>query len=366
MADTFGALQLPAPTTDSPIGDPALGMIGGFIRGAINNMLSTAWAALRPASIPSDQPLVRELYLFDPKLRNFNVTTLPALFVYRGNGVIDDAANDWLTDASETHALFLLPLLAREESRVREQFLSAIVKVVAAALNKGRDPGWYDPNDPDKTAIGAPADDDAFILSTSTSTNPITFSGAALNGVLGDSALAPRRNLTITTELTEDPAYNTTDPIVVTFVGHFGATSTKTMTLTSPTGGETLLLGTDVAQLASLAEPAMLSTEGAIKVGVAPFKPRGSSLRERANLERIDLVSYNIGAISVRALDGDESAIERLGFVGVDMRLAVREVLKADPSNTSRFPFNGPIRIDADFTHANGDVIESITMPQPS
>ncbi len=109
-------------------------------------------------------------------------------------------------------------------------------------------------------------DDDAVIVEFATSTGADTRNGAELDGVLGGT-LNPPRNVTVTTTA-DASTYNTTDPIVISGTDVAGTSITENVTLTNANGGETKT-GTKVfATVTSVVFPAMLTTNGGIRVGV--------------------------------------------------------------------------------------------------
>lgn len=109
-------------------------------------------------------------------------------------------------------------------------------------------------------------DDDAVIVEFATTTSEDTRSGAELDGTLGGT-LNPPRNITVTTTA-DASTYNTTDPIVVSGTDVEGTSITENITLTNANGGETKTGLKVFATVTSVVFPAMLTTNGGIRVGV--------------------------------------------------------------------------------------------------
>lgn len=109
-------------------------------------------------------------------------------------------------------------------------------------------------------------DDDAVIVEFATTASEDTRSGAELDGALGGT-LDPPRNITITTTA-DASTYNTTDPIVVSGTDAAGTSITENITLTNANGGETKTGLKVFATVTSVVFPAMLTTNGGIRVGV--------------------------------------------------------------------------------------------------
>ncbi len=116
---------------------------------------------------------------------------------------------------------------------------------------------------------GALLDDDAIKTSIATSTSVATYTGAALNGVMGALSKAPfGRNIIITTT-TASNAYNIVDPIVITGKATDGVTViAENFTLTTDDGNE-IVAGTKAfSSITSIAVPAQAAGTGTFKFGV--------------------------------------------------------------------------------------------------
>ena len=71
--------------------------------------------------------------------------------------------------------------------------VNAFSKLIDAAVEADRDPSYVHPSDTDPTAATIAADTDSIKTSVATSTSPVSYSGGALNGVIGGAAfLQPR------------------------------------------------------------------------------------------------------------------------------------------------------------------------------
>lgn len=338
MADSFGLLTLPASAGDTPVGDPGLYKLAQFIAAVINDNTSTAWSSAQPAPGGSETPTVKTILLFNPEQQSANDEHFPALFVWRELGRLGENAQDRLESIDTVKLLWVFPKRARTEARAREQFANSVVKSVAKAIRLGRDSAWLDTGDTDPVAASVAADADSFLLSKATLLASHTYSGAALDGALGDDTLSPRLSLTLTLATAAPGTYNTTDPIVITYLDVFGDTATGDLTPTTDTGPEVLSLDQDMSQLVSIAVPAQGSTDGAIAAGNAARAGRGSSLYGRTEFDRITLSEWRVVPLMIE-LDGNQNADQRLKYHGVSITLEVTESLAIDiEADDDRYP----------------------------
>jgi len=338
MADTFGLLSLPASTTDDPVGDPALKKIGAFMQAVANAQLTAAWLTLRPRLQPQEQAVIKAVFTHDPDELCFNDKFLPALFIYRESGRPEQTAEDWFTDTTKVNALWVYPPEPAAKQRPRNPFVNAVAKALADALNEGRHPAWFDPGDTDPLAISVAASPNSFLLSKATQTSPVTYSGVGLDGLLGTSSLSPRLAFTVTTTAAAGSVYNTSAPIVVTYIDCLGRTATANIFLTLTSGGETVILLQDVKQLVSVVVPAQLAITGTLQFGNALRTGRGSQIWARAGLVmEAEMTDWKVGPVSVDVLDGEGRIAEKLTYPALHMTLELLEVRTTDLTNMARF-----------------------------
>lgn len=333
MADTFGSTELPASPTDLPVGDPALLKLGTYLQAVINAQLGTAWDAMRPRDGDFSLP-VRAVLTHDPRRRSFNDARLPALFVFRTKGGFVRGAEEFDSDATDICVIWIYPPEIQIKQVPREPFANAVAKVVRRALELERHPSWVDAGDPDPRAPSFDADVDSIVLAQATSTSAVSLSGAELDGAIGDSVMAPRRGLTITTSTTGSPAYNTSDPIEIAGVNLFGLDATWSLQLTQANGGETVALPQDVAQVTQVDLPEMLSALGSISIGTAAVQGRGSNARERCRFDRCRLRSWQPQPFQIGVETARGKGVDNLVHDMVEMHLDVIETYQIDLDTT--------------------------------
>lgn len=113
----------------------------------------------------------------------------------------------------------------------------------------------------------------AFKTSIATSTSAAEYTGGALNGALGASALPFGRKVTVTTT-TSAAAYRVgaSFPIVVTGEDEFGQALTESLLLVATNGNETITGTKGFAKVTSIAIPAQLTTAGFFTFGATGVK----------------------------------------------------------------------------------------------
>lgn len=337
MADTFGALTLPALTTDSPIGDPAIGKLLAFFKAVLNAYVGAAWAALRPRAGNEALP-VRTTIADDPHLRTFNEKDLPALFMWRRQGKPVDIASDIRVSEDLVRGLWVFPPDPQFKQTPRSPFGNALVHALDMVLERGRDPSWFDAGDTEPTAISYAADPVSIKTSIATSTSTVTYSGAALNGSVGTAIMSPRRALTVSTTLAGSPTYNTTGSIVWTYIDWYGQTVTASVKLTSSTAAQTITTVIEAKQVVSVALPAQLLTAGTFTFGTAAVVGRGSVLTTRAGLMKADITEWASVKLDIQVLD-DEGRVDHVkNYAAIQFELAIQERHRFDLTDTARFP----------------------------
>jgi len=148
VADTYGALQIPVPTSDTPIGDPLLTTLLAFFQAILNAKASSAWGALDPS-----KPCVRAVFDSRPE-ELFNDKQLPALYLARTEvGEAKWIASDWRVRESKLSLSWVFPPVSQNRQSQRDQFINALHSVMETILEfEGRDPSWVVGGDPDPLA----------------------------------------------------------------------------------------------------------------------------------------------------------------------------------------------------------------------
>jgi hypothetical protein len=338
MADLFGALALPSVATEDPVGDPTLGHLAGFCQAVLNAELGTAWNKLSPR--PNGK-VVSEAFTHDPLKGDFPETALPALFIYREKGKIEQAAADDLTDRARIILLWMPPPEAHQTHAVaRDPFGNAIGKTLALFFRVGRHPAWAAAGDSDPTAPSFAADEAAWLPPVATQLATATYLEAVLNGPLGVlqhaedfEALSPRRIPTITSAPAAG-AYNTAADIVITAINWYGAEIAFPVRLTLADGGETLRFTQDVRKIVSVAFPAMLTTDGFLSVGSAAVVGHGSQIAEVCQLWQPAIVVEH-GPWPVEIGIYDDEGIQRMR-IRYDAVKVVLEVVERNVESLDR------------------------------
>lgn len=333
MADTFGALSLPAavPSADTgdgytpaAAGDPCLDTLAAFFSAVLIADVGDAWDARAPAA--EEQPIVRSVFTHDPTQVEFNEALLPALFLWRpGEGAgVDKYAEDLLRDAAMLRLWWVMPYAPDPDvQRQRMPFINAVGKALARACNAGRHPAWV-------LAADSTADPDAIRLATTNTTGAVTWSGAGLNGVVGGGTVTASRRVTVTASASAG-AFNTTDPIEVTGVldaANGGEEHTESLYLTSANGGQTITGIWRFAGVTSIARPAQLLAAGTISVGYAasPEATLGSLVKRAAGLARLAVTTTKPRRFEIMNEAGD-----RMGpFYAAEVAIEIEEIEQDD------------------------------------
>lgn len=345
MAEGFGAITVPIGTTP----DPALAILGDYFKTIVNLDAKASWEE-RPFG---DEEVIKTVFGLSPNGRVFDSCLLPALFVYRTGGLFSQTADDWLEDSSVIKLAWLLPISAVDDVDIRREFFKAFAVLVAKAARRGRDTRWQWDADDQAGAITVAASPDSIALAHATSLTAQTLSGAALDGQLGAvTEHKPRLIPTITTDLVGVDTYNVTTPITFTVVDWYGRTKTLTKRLTLIRGGETLVLGEDVKRIASVDEPAMLSTLGQIRYGNRERVGIGSSVRRLAGLSEMRPGPWRILELTLneRNGDADPKAARAAVYEAVEIDLVVREIETVDRADRTAQPYGAPAHVEIDST----------------
>lgn len=146
----------------------------------------------------------------------------------------------------------------------------------------------------------AASDDDAIKTSVASSASAQTYTGAALNGVVGGQVMSPPRNIIITTTSHAD-----IDAVGVVVTGKDvdGNTFTETITLTN--GGGVVDQGNKAfAQVTSIAVPAQSGTGGSLKFGFGNKIGLSRTIKSRAGL--LSLTREILGGVDITNLVTEE------------------------------------------------------------
>jgi hypothetical protein len=151
MTERFGALPvpaLPAPAGRESITDPLLHFTLDYFRTALNVHAAAAWRAVAPG-----HPPVRTAWAHDPDEVCFNERELPALYLWRGEGGhVEQLADDWAIKRSTLTLLWVFPNAPQAPQRRRAPFINGLLSLIHVIVERGRDPAWRVPADPDLSA----------------------------------------------------------------------------------------------------------------------------------------------------------------------------------------------------------------------
>lgn len=359
MSGTYGELAIPVGITE-PGGDPTLAKLGAFLRAVINADCGAAFDALKLHSSMATEVPVANVFTIDPRRYVFNDQDLPALFVYREESRHEWTDQDHRTATTTVKVMYLFPHDPYHQVADRLPFANAIVKVSDAALVQGRHPAWIDAGDTDPFAAAVVEDVDSIKLAVATSTSAQTYSGAALNGVIGGALMSPRREPMLVKSAS---AGTYAGQAVLTYVDWTGATRTASFPLHA-SNAETLRLGVDVKQVVSWALPAQNDTNGSFSFGTSAntVAGRGSQIQVRANLRDLDFMSAKPEQVNVEVLREDGERYEVRKYDAVEMSIRIVEEFVVDTSDPTEFyPINTlPHGLDLDVNQAGFTTSESL------
>lgn len=152
IAGELGGLRLPIEPpgrNDSPFPDPALDVLGAYLRAFITAYAGEAWLKIAPK-----EPIVRNVFTHDPEHHDFKTGDLPALYLFRTGSARDpvDLSQDFRIHADIIQAFWILPTSQDLKFPARLRAIPAVGKLIDTALEVGRDPSWVLQGDPDPTA----------------------------------------------------------------------------------------------------------------------------------------------------------------------------------------------------------------------
>lgn len=152
MGDVAGPLGLPAPNSDTPLGDPLLRTLVDFLAAVINDQCGTAWQTVDPGS---GTTVVTSTFTHDPVEVEFIDKQLPGLFLWRGEvGEARWIGQDYLVRPSTLQLALVMRPTAQQRQKLRESFVNAAMSALELALeHQARTPSWIAAGDTDPLAV---------------------------------------------------------------------------------------------------------------------------------------------------------------------------------------------------------------------
>lgn len=296
-----------SPLTEAT-GDPALDVWAAFLKAYVNAYGAAAWNACYPRTNSQAEliPPIRTTHTHNPTRRTvlpFNERDFPALFIYRTGGNAPEW--EWL-DGRVKHdnvtALWVFPTGTQEATRIRVPFANALQALFDAGIEKMRDPSYVHPSDTDPTAATLAADTDSIKTSVATATTQQTYSGAALNGVIGSAAFVQPRAFTVTIS-GPTSAFVNGSTITVTGKNVLGSTFTRTITISNAVSPATFSTDYAFKQITQVVVAGQADTTGAFQFGLGAYQGRGSLVMDftpigfkRAGNWQVDQVEIEISS----------------------------------------------------------------------
>lgn len=316
---SYGATTIPVTAPTDPLteatGDPALDVWAAFFKAYINANGAAAWAKVYPHDLNAVQiPPVLGTFTHQPTdetILPFNERYLPCLFLYRASG----AANSWeatdLRVAVDTITLlWVFPTGTQPAQRIRVPMVNALTKLIDAAIEAMRDPSYVYPGDTDPTAASIAADPDAIKTAVATSTSPVSYSGAALNGATGGNAFLQPRAFTVS--LSGDPgAFVAGSIVTITGVNVLGFPFTDTIEISTVTFPVTLSTTYSFLQITQVDVDAQASGAGSMQFGLSAYQGRGSLVLNFAPTGLKRAGNWTAKPITIQTTDGNGVAIPR-------------------------------------------------------
>jgi len=338
---TYGATTIPVTAPVNPLveatGDPALDVWAAYLKAYINAKGATAWAAVFPRTNDSGAiPPVQTAWTHQPTdetILPFSEKYLPALFVYRATG----AANSWeatdLRVAMDTITLlWVFPTGAQPAERIRVPMVNALSKLIDAAVEADRDPSYVHPSDTDPTAAAIAADTDSIKTSVATSTSPVSYSGVALNGVIGGAAFLQPRAFTVSLSGNVGAFI---DGSVVTVTGQnvLGQSFTDTIVISTGTFPVTLSTTYSFLQITQVDVDAQADVTGAMQFGLNAYQGRGSMVLNFAPTGLKRAGNWTAKPITIQTTDGNGVVIPRY-YDALEVPMETYEIWERDDAAT--------------------------------
>lgn len=361
MADTFGLLELPAPVaaddpglggTPVPAGDPCLAPLLAFSQAVLNAEVNAAWIQRAP-SPGNAETVARYTFALNPTETLFDERRVPALYLFRaGGGTFDQEAEELFFDRERLTLQWIFPpAQTLDVQRKRATIVNALSKALAMAINAGRHPAYV--------VAADLADTDAIKTSIATSTILATYSGAALNGVVGAGVVHAPRPVSITSSAAAG-AYNITDPIVVTGLLAGDVEHEESIYLTAANGAQTVTGIWNFKSVSSIAVPAQSLTTGAFLFGYAasPEVEYGSLIKRQAGLTELKIASGGTPKpLVIDILDDGGNVERRETYSMVEFQIDIVEQFVEDIAGGYTSLLDAPSGNGANltFTYGNGD-----------
>lgn len=332
---TYGATTIPVTAPTSPkteaTGDPALDVWAAYFKAYVNTYGLAAWAKVFPRKKSDNATQIPPVFMTfthqptDDTIAEFSEQWLPAMFLYRAGGGAQQW--EWLDGriARDTMTLlWVFPTGAQAADRIRVPYVNALVKLIDAAIELQRDPCYVHPNDTDPTAASIVADTDAIKLSVATSTSPQTYTGAALDGIIGSTAFLQPRAFTAT--LTNAAAF--IDGSTITVTGKDVLLNPITRVITISTAGIPGTFASDYAftKIDSVTIQAQASGAGTLQLGLGAYQGRGSLVLDFApqGLERSG--AWKAQPIAIATTSSGTSAATMRYYDAVEIPLQTMEI----------------------------------------
>ena len=308
---TYGATTIPVVLPGSPLteatGDPALNVWAAFFKAYVNAYGVAAWNACYPRTNTMAEliPPIRTTHTHNPTRRTvlpFNERDFPCLFLYRTGG--QAPSWEWLegrVKRDNVTAMWVFPTGAQEATRIRVPFANALQALFDSGIEKMRDPSYVHPGDPDPTAASIAADPDSIKTSVATSALAQSYSGVALNGLIGGAAFAQPRAFTVTISGSAS-AFVNGSTVVVTGKDVLGRDLSRTITISNAAVPATFASDYGFTQITQIDVAGQVDGTGAFEFGLGAYAGRGSLLLnftptglQRAGNWQPDQVEVEIG-----------------------------------------------------------------------
>jgi hypothetical protein len=199
-------------------------------------------------------------------------------------------------------ALWVFPTGAQEATRIRVPFANALQALFDAGIESMRDSSYVHSSDTDPTAASIAADTDSIKTSTATATSSQTYSGAALNGVIGGTAFVQPRAFTVTIT-GPTSAFTNGSTVIVTGKDVLGRTMSQTLTISNAVSPATFSTGYAFTQITQIVTAAQPDITGTFQFGLGLYQGRGSLLMnftpnglKRAGNWQVDQVEIEISS----------------------------------------------------------------------
>jgi hypothetical protein len=206
--------------------------------------------------------------------------------------------------------LWVFPTGSQAAERIRVPFVHALVKLIDAAVERDRDPCYVKAGDTDPTAATLPADPDAIKTSVATATTAQSYSGAALNGVIGGTAFLQPRTLTVSLS-GNAAAFVDGSIITVTGVNVLGVPFVDTITISTTTFPVTFSTQYSFLQITQVEVDAQADVTGSMIFGLNAYQGRGSLVLNFAPTGFKRAGNWTAKPITIPTTDGNGVVIPR-------------------------------------------------------